>query len=58
MLRGRGRYAIDKEEKLVNMSGDKCTKIFKGHKKLVPGIFTVYCPCGNKLNFSNLGASA
>ena len=40
--RGRGKYELD-----ANSAAEKvCNKFYRGHPKLTPGIFTLFCPHG------------
>jgi len=41
-LRLRGRFAQDKD----GVKTDSCRKFYRGHPRLMPGIFTIYCSHG------------
>jgi hypothetical protein len=41
--RPRGQYGMDEKK-----SDNSCQKKYKGHPSLLPGVFTVYCPHGNR----------
>ena len=40
-VRGRGKFELDNEAEST-----VCNKYYRGHPKLTPGIFTIYCPHG------------
>jgi len=42
LLRQRGAYEQDK----ISSKEDPCRKFYRGHPRLMPGIFTVYCTHG------------
>ena len=45
--RGRGKYELD------TISDEKiCNKYYRGHPKLTPGIFTLFCPHGKYIKSS------
>lgn len=44
LRRGRGKYSLDNPG--VDTSSPVCNKYYRGHPKLTPGIFTIYCPHG------------
>lgn len=42
LKRGRGKYELDNGSAVENV----CNKFYRGHPKLTPGIFTLFCPHG------------
>lgn len=42
----RGIYVADRNQVIAVKDATQCTKVHRGHPKLMPGLFTVYCEHG------------
>lgn len=49
-IRNRGLFEQDKMNMKNSKDTQDCSKTYRGHPSLLPGIFTIFCPHGNIIN--------